>query len=52
MSAYSFRGFEEFYTDNDKDILSQMKDIYQNVMTIQQAFWVQGSIDERFYAGD
>lgn len=52
MSAYSFRGFEEFYTDDDKDILSKMREIYQNVITIQQAFWVQGSIDERFYAGD
>lgn len=50
--AYSFRGFEEFYTEDDKDILSKMKEVYQNVITIQQSFWVQGSIDERFYAGD
>jgi len=52
MAEYSFRGFEQFYVDDDKDILGRMKDIYQNVIPIQQAAWVQASIDERFYAGD
>lgn len=52
MSSYSLRGFEEFYTDDDKNILTRMRDIYSNISPITQALWVQASIDERFYAGD
>ena len=52
MSAYSLRGTEEFYTDDNKHILSRMKEIYNDTASITQARWVQQSIDERFYAGD
>jgi len=51
-SSYGLRGFEEFYTDDNKDIKSRMKDIYNNTASITQSRWVQQSIDERFYAGD
>jgi len=51
-STYGLRGFEEFYTDDDKDIKSQMRQIYNDTSAITQERWVQQSIDERFYAGD
>lgn len=52
MSTYSLRGFEEFYTDDDKDILNKMRGIYNEVSPLTQEYWVQASIDQRFYAGD
>jgi len=52
MSAYSLRGTEEYFVDDDKHILSRMRAIYDQVSPITQARWVQQSIDERFYAGD
>jgi len=51
-TTYGLRGFEEFYTDDDKDIKSRMKQIYNDTATITQERWLQQSIDERFYAGD
>jgi len=51
-SSYGSRGFEEFYTDDDKNIKSRMKEIYNETATVTQSRWVQQSIDERFYAGD
>jgi aromatic ring-cleaving dioxygenase len=51
-SPYGLRGFEEFYTDDNQDIRSRMKEIYNDTATITQSRWVQQSIDERFYAGD
>jgi len=52
QSSYGLRGFEEYYTDDDRDIKSRMKEIYNDTATITQSRWVQQSIDERFYAGD
>lgn len=52
MSAYSLRGTEEYFVDDDKHILSRMRAIYDQVSPITEARWVQQSIDERFYAGD
>lgn len=52
MSSYSLRGTEEFYTDDDRHVLSRMRQIYNDISPITQALWVQASIDERFYAGD
>lgn len=52
MSSYSLRGFEEFFTDSDREIMSRMREIYNYDLQINQAQWVQGSIDDRFYAGD
>jgi len=53
VSSYSLRGFEDYYvTDDDQEIKSRMKEIYNDTATITQARWVQQSIDERFYAGD
>ena len=51
-SSYALRGFEEFYIDDDKDIKSRMKEIYNETAAITQSRWIQQSIDERFYAGD
>jgi len=51
-STYGFRGFEEFYTDDDNHIKSRMKEIYNDTASITQERWIQQSIDERFYAGD
>ncbi len=55
MSAYSTRGHEEYYTDSDeadREILSRMKEVYNESATINQTFWNTASIDSRFYAGD
>jgi len=52
MTSYSLRGTEQFYTDDDKNILSRMRQVYNDVSPITQSLWVQASIDERFYAGD
>jgi len=52
-STYGLRGFEEFYTsDDDKEIKSRMRQIYNDTSSITQGRWIQQSIDERFYAGD
>jgi len=52
MSSYALRGTEEFYVDDDKDILSRMRQIHSDISPITQALWIQQSIDERVYAGD
>jgi len=51
-SPYGLRGFQEFYTDDDNDIKSRMKEIYNETATETQTRWLEQSIDERFYAGD
>jgi hypothetical protein len=52
VSSYGLRGFEEFYTDGDKNIQLWMREIYNDTASITQSRWLQQSIDERFYAGD
>lgn len=52
VSSYGLRGFEEFYTDGDKNIQQWMREIYNDTATVTQSRWLQQSIDERFYAGD
>lgn len=52
VSSYGLRGFEEFYTDGDKNIQLWMREIYNDTATVTQSRWLQQSIDERFYAGD
>ncbi len=44
---------QHFYVDgNDRDILTEMNSRYQQDITLQQQWWVQADIDERFKAGD
>ena len=55
MTAYGLRGQEENFVDSstkDREILSHMRDIYNQTSSITQTFWNTANIDARFYAGD
>lgn len=41
-----------YYTDNDRYMLQYMRKIWEQSITIQQAFWTEADIDTRFLAGD
>lgn len=44
--------FWKYHTDNDKDVLHRMEDVYAQSITINQSFWSEADIDSRFEAGD
>jgi hypothetical protein len=41
-----------YYDDKDHYIKKQMEDFYTNSININQSFWVEADIDQRFEAGD
>jgi hypothetical protein len=41
-----------YYDDKDHAIKKQMEDFYTNSININQSFWVEADIDQRFEAGD
>jgi hypothetical protein len=43
---------DTFYTDNDRDVLKLMDYTYAKNITINQSFWSEAEIDQRFRAGD
>jgi len=51
-SGLTDNSFDKYYVDDDVEIRSIMKEIYNDTSDITQARWVEQSIDERFYAGD
>ncbi len=42
----------QYYSDNENKILSRMNQFYADSITINQAFWAEADIDNRFEAGD
>lgn len=51
MANYS-RVDETYYTDNDRHMLKYMRDIWEQSITVQQAYWTEADVDTRFLAGD
>lgn len=43
---------ENYYVDNDRDILKLMDYTYSKNITINQSYWSEADIDARFHAGD
>lgn len=43
---------QSYYTDNDTSFLQYMDDIYAKNITINQSFWSEADIDNRFKVGD
>jgi hypothetical protein len=41
-----------YYNENNMDILNRMERFYQDSVTMNQQFWSEADIDTRFYAGD
>jgi hypothetical protein len=41
-----------YYEENDRDILARIELFYANSVSINQSFWQEADVDERFYAGD
>lgn len=42
----------QYYSENDKGILSRMEAFYAESITINQSFWSEADIDTRFEVGD
>lgn len=43
---------DSYYVDNDHNILKMMDNTYAKYITINQSFWSEADIDNRFCAGD
>lgn len=43
---------DAYYTENDKSVLQMMDTVYAKNITINQSFWSEADIDNRFKAGD
>ena len=43
---------DTYYVDNDHNILKMMDNTYAKYITINQSFWSEADIDNRFVAGD
>lgn len=43
---------DNYYVDNDHNILKMMDYTYSNYITINQSFWSEADLDSRFKAGD
>jgi len=43
---------DSYYVDNDHNILKMMDNTYAKYITINQSFWSEADIDNRFLAGD
>lgn len=43
---------DTYYTDNDHDVLKLMDYTYAKYITINQSFWSEAELDQRFRAGD
>ena len=43
---------DQFYVDNDKNILQRMEDDYNKNIVLNQSYWNEADIDNRFLAGD
>ncbi len=43
---------DTYYTDNDHNILKMMDNIYAKNITINQSFWSEADLDNRFLVGD
>jgi hypothetical protein len=43
---------DTYYTDNDRDILKLMDYTYSKYITVNQSFWSEAELDQRFAAGD
>ncbi len=41
-----------YYDDRDQLVKKQMEDFYTNSINLNQSFWIEASIDQRFEAGD
>jgi hypothetical protein len=42
----------EYYDEKNRDILSRMKASYDEAISPNQTYWMEGSTDQRFYSGD
>jgi hypothetical protein len=43
---------DTYYTDQDHDVLKLMDYTYAKYITINQSFWSEAELDQRFRAGD
>lgn len=43
---------DQYYVDNDKNILQRMEDDYNKTIVLNQSYWNEADIDNRFVAGD
>lgn len=43
---------DTYYTDNDRDVLKLMDYTYSKYITVNQSFWSEAELDQRFRAGD
>lgn len=43
---------DTYYTDQDRDVLKLMDYTYSKYITVNQSFWSEAEIDQRFRAGD
>ena len=42
----------QYYSSQDKGVLSRMEAFYSEAISINQSFWAEADIDTRFEAGD